>query len=256
MEETLGRLRRAQEDLIVSERLAVTGKLTAQLSHEINNPIHNVQSLLESTLRKVEPGSQPHELIGLALDEVARMAKLTRSMLDLYRGSTIKIEEDRVDIQSLLGEIPRTYEYAFAPLGIRIALDVNGPVPPARGSRDKLKQVLLNLINNARDAMPGGGVLTLRASRRGTMVCFEVADTGVGIPRDHLDRIFDAFFTTKKEVRGVGLGLSVCYSIVHQHGGTITVSSSPGEGTTFSVLLPAMFPESGSESGSTREEAT
>jgi signal transduction histidine kinase len=243
VEEALGRLRQAQEDLVVSERLAVTGKLTAQLSHEINNPIHNVQSLLESSLRKVGPESQAHELISLALDEISRMAKLTRSMLDLYRGSMVKLEQDTVDVEALLRDITRAYEQAFTPLGIRVHLEIRAPLPAIRGSRDKLKQVMLNLVNNARDAMPGGGTVTLRACRRDGMLCVEVSDTGVGIPRDQLNRVFDAFFTTKKEVSGVGLGLSVCYSIVHQHGGTITVSSTPGRQTTFTLLLPSIPPE-------------
>jgi signal transduction histidine kinase len=155
----------------------------------------------------------------------------------------VKLEQDTVDVEALLRDITRAYEQAFTPLGIRVHLEIRAPLPAIRGSRDKLKQVMLNLVNNARDAMPGGGTVTLRACRRDGMLCVEVSDTGVGIPRDQLNRVFDAFFTTKKEVSGVGLGLSVCYSIVHQHGGTITVSSTPGRQTTFTLLLPSIPPE-------------
>jgi signal transduction histidine kinase len=106
------------------------------------------------------------------------------------------------------------------------------------GSHDKLKQVFLNLIINARDAMPDGGALTVRLHQANGMVHVSVADTGVGIPPENLGKIFDAFFTTKKEVSGVGLGLAVSYGIVQQHNGSITVSSTPGKGTTFRVSLP------------------
>jgi two-component system NtrC family sensor kinase len=160
----------------------------------------------------------------------------------------VKLEQDGVDAGAMLQEIARTYEPALAPLGVRMVLDLRPPIPPVRGSRDKLKQVMLNLVNNARDAMPGGGTVTLRAYRREGSLCIEVLDTGVGIPREHLGRVFDAFFTTKKEVSGVGLGLSVCYSIVHQHGGTISVASSMGQGTTFTVLLPVAPAEPPQES--------
>jgi signal transduction histidine kinase len=240
VEDALARLRQAQEDLVLSERLAVTGKLTAQLSHEINNPIHNIQSLLESAQPKVDPGNKAHELIAVALEEVSRMAKLTRSMLELYRGSTAQLERDAIDVRGMLEEVLRMYEEPLGRRDIRIGLRVDGPLPPVQGSRDKLKQVMLNLINNARDAMPAGGSIAIRAYSKGGSVCVETADSGSGIAPEHLGRIFDAFFTTKKEVSGVGLGLSVSYGIIQQHGGTIGVSSTPGKGSVFTVQLPAM----------------
>jgi len=243
VEDALARLRRAQEDLVLSERLAVTGKLTAQLSHEVNNPIHNIQSLLASAQPKVEAGSKVHELITVALEEVSRMAKLTRSMLDLYRGSTAQIEQDPVDVLGMLEEVLRMYEEPLVRHGIQIMLRPDGPLPPVRGSRDKLKQVMLNLINNARDAMPEGGSITLRAWTGDGAVWIEVADSGSGIAPEHLGRVFDAFFTTKKEVSGVGLGLSVSYGIIQQHGGTIAVRSTQGKGTVFTIKLSAVTGE-------------
>ncbi|MEW6509728.1 MAG: ATP-binding protein [Bacteroidota bacterium] len=239
LERALDRLRKAQEDLVRSERLAVTGKLTAQLSHEINNPIHNIQSLLESALRKVNGNVALRELIGVALEEVSRMAKLTRQMLDFYRGSVVEHEQDEVDLRSLLVETARSYTPQLEQAGITVVLEANEPVPPVRGSRDKLKQVLINLVINARDAMDSGGMLALRCRANRGSVCVEVADTGVGIPEENMGRIFEAFFTTKKEVSGVGLGLAVSYGIVQAHQGTIAVRSTIGKGTTFIIELPA-----------------
>jgi len=238
LEEALVRLRRAQEVLVRTERLAVTGTMTAQLSHEINNPIHNVHSLLESSLRKMDGNAQARELIEVALEEVARMAKLTRQMLDFYRGSVVDMEKESVNMRDLLVEIVRANEQSLAQRHVDIVLEVPPALPVLQGSSDKLKQVVLNLILNARDAMPDGGRITIRALAELGNVCIDVADTGIGIPPDHLVRIFDPFFTTKKEVSGVGLGLFVTYGIVQQHKGTINVMSTVGKGTTFSIRFP------------------
>jgi signal transduction histidine kinase len=239
VEEALARLRKAQEDLVRSERLAVTGKLTAQLSHEINNPIHNIQSLLESSLRKVNGNLQASELIAVALEEVSRMAKLTRQMLDFYRGSVVEMELDEVDVNDLIFEIARRYMPQFEEAAIRVVCETGDHVPSVRGSRDKLKQVLINMILNARDAMPSGGMLALRSKASRGGVSIEVEDTGVGIPPENLGRIFEAFFTTKKEVSGVGLGLAVSYGIIQAHKGIIMVRSTPGKGTVFTIELPS-----------------
>jgi two-component system NtrC family sensor kinase len=135
-------------------------------------------------------------------------------------------------------ELVKTNEEPLAKQKIEIVLETPLELPNIHGSRDKLKQVFLNLILNARDAMPDGGRITIRPYVRHGYVRVDVSDTGVGIPQEHLGKIFDAFFTTKKEVSGVGLGLSVSYGIVQQHEGTIEVTSIEGTGTTFTVQLP------------------
>jgi two-component system NtrC family sensor kinase len=236
VEQALAQLKYAQEELVKSERLAVTGKMTAQLSHEINNPIHNIQSLLQSSLRKVE--GQPQELISLALEEVTRMAKLTRQMLDFYRGSLVAIETDPVDVRDVLVNLLKENEETLTRQNIHTILDAPPGLSSVLGSRDKLKQVFLNLLLNAKDAMPNGGTLTLVMRQQNGLMKVLVSDTGIGIPHEHLGKIFDAFFTTKKEVSGVGLGLSVTYGIVQQHKGTINVASTMGKGTTFTIEFP------------------
>jgi signal transduction histidine kinase len=238
VEDALNRLRQAQEDLVRSERLAVTGKMTAQLSHEINNPIHNIQSLLESSLRKINGKSQAHELINVALEEVTRMAKLTHQMLEFYRGSVVEVEKELVDMRALLVEVVKANEEPLAKQKMGIVLEIPPRLPNVCGSHDKLKQVFLNLIINARDAMPLGGIITLTAQALHGVIRVDVKDTGTGIPREDVGRIFDAFFTTKKEVSGVGLGLSVSYGIVQQHKGMIHVMSKVGEGAVFTIELP------------------
>jgi signal transduction histidine kinase len=250
LETALAQLHTTQEELMRSERLAVTGKMAAQLSHEINNPIHNTQSLLESSLRRVQDNGQARELIGLALEEVTRMATLTRQLLDVYRGSVTETAMVPVNLGALLQEMAVAHAEAFYKRGITLGANVPDDLPPVFGSRDKLKQVLLNLMLNARDAMPQGGSLTLSASASDAGVEICVADTGAGIPPEHRDRIFDAFFTTKREVSGVGLGLSVTYGIITQHKGTIEVDSEPGKGTSFTIRLPRAHDQAGHESHS------
>ncbi|HET6274005.1 MAG TPA: ATP-binding protein [Bacteroidota bacterium] len=256
VEEALRQLRQAQEELVRSERLAVTGKMTAQLSHEINNPIHNIQSLLESSLRKINGNIQARELITVALEEVTRMAKLTRHMLEFYRGSVVEMEKEPIDIASLLDDIARTNRAPLHSHGIQLVMDKPAIFPCVQGSRDKLKQVFLNLILNARDAMPNGGMITIRVVAIHGQLNIEIADTGVGIPPEHMGRIFEAFFTTKKEVSGVGLGLAVTYGIIQQHQGTITVKSTVGKGTTFTIQLPLTIQQNGEQHDSDRTAQT
>jgi two-component system NtrC family sensor kinase len=238
LDETLQKLREAQQELVRNERLAATGKLTAQLAHEINNPIHNIQSCLQTALKRLPADSRGRELIEVAYDEVGRMSRLTGQMLDIYRSSYSAIKFEDVQIGEVIQETISAMEADLSNAGIAARTTIPPGLPTVKGSKDKLKQVFLNLLLNARDAMPQGGTLKICVERSDGSVRVSVADTGVGIPKENLNRIFDAFFTTKDKVSGVGLGLSVVYGIVSQHDGTITVRSEPGRGATFVVTLP------------------
>jgi signal transduction histidine kinase len=213
--------------------------MTAQLSHEINNPIHNIQSLLETSLRKMREDDPVRGLVGVAREEVARLAKLTRQMLELFRGSVVEVEREPVNVADLIGEVASMFSENLARENIVMNIDTEPELPCIAGSRDKLKQVLINLVLNAKDAQPHGGRITIKTRTDRGSVNIKVADTGPGIPSEHLDRVFDAFFTTKTEVSGVGLGLTVSHGIIQQHNGRISVESSPGRGTTFTISLPA-----------------
>ena len=138
-----------------------------------------------------------------------------------------------MDVLSLL-------EHQIDRARIVVRRELSLELPLVRGNGNRLQQVFFNLILNARDAMPSGGWLTLRTEADGDTVIVEVKDTGHGIRREDIKRIYDPFFTTKGTSRGTGLGLSVSYGIVQEHGGGIFVDSAPGTGTTFQVALPAM----------------
>jgi signal transduction histidine kinase len=248
LDETLRKLQSAQEEIVRSERLAATGKMTAQLAHEINNPIHNIQSCLNTALKRLPQETRGRDLIEVAYDEAGRLSRLTGQMLNFYRGSLVEEELKPTNLNDMLDEIVLLMQDELSASKITLRREIKKELPVVRGSRDKLKQVILNLISNARDAMPQGGHMDIVASAENGTVRLAVKDDGVGIAKENLNRIFDAFFTTKKEVSGVGLGLSVCYSIVHQHGGTISVASSVGRGTTFTILLPVPPAETSQES--------
>ncbi len=241
LEDALRQLKETQSELVRSERLAATGKLTAQLAHEINNPIHNIQSCLQTLLKRfqaVRNGDEAKELLDVALEEVNRLAHLTRQMLDVYKTSIVPLERQPVSLNAIVSEVVAASEKMLSAQNVNVRLNLDQGLPEINGSRDKLKQVFLNLFINAKDAMPAGGTLTVETRRKNGSVLVTVGDTGIGIPPENVNKIFDAFFTTKSAVSGVGLGLSVTYGIIRQHDGTISVRSAPGRGSTFSIVLP------------------
>lgn len=239
LEMTLKKLRETQEELIKSERLAAMGKLTGQLSHEINNPVHNILSSLQTALRKVPERDPARLLLEVAYEEVDRLARLTSQLLYVYRGSiTVPGPRTMISVNDVVNSVVASSMESLRNIGIDVRLSLDETLPAIRGSSDELKQLFLNLIVNARDAMPQGGCLSITSARRNGFIEVAVADTGIGIPPENIHRVFDAFFTTKGKVSGTGLGLSVSYGIVRQHGGNISVRSEPGAGTTFIVSFP------------------
>ncbi len=121
---------------------------------------------------------------------------------------------------------------------IKVETFFDDEMPEVMASTNQMRQVMLNMLKNAKEAMPKGGTLTVRTSKEDNKVLIHIQDTGVGIPEEIRDKIFEAFFTTKQKVKGVGLGLSVCYGIIKDHGGEIKVESEEGKGTTFRIRLP------------------
>ncbi len=238
LEQAFEKLRETQEELVKSERLAATGKLTAQLSHEINNPVHNIQSCLETALQRAQKNTDNRELIAVALEEVTRMSRLTRQMLNFYRTTMSDDTFEENDLSAIINKTLKINKETLKKNNIVCHSDFTQSPLPVYCSREKLKQVFFNLILNAKDAMPGGGDLYVSTHCKNGKAQVIVRDTGIGIPKENLNKIFDAFFTTKSEVKGVGLGLSVSYGIVKQHNGDIDVKSENGKGATFIVSIP------------------
>ncbi|NIV98368.1 HAMP domain-containing protein [Candidatus Saccharibacteria bacterium] len=236
LENALKKLEATQEELVRSERLAATGRITAQLSHELNNPIHNIQGCLEAAQKRVAKEQTAREFIDLAYDEVLRIGKLIRQMTDFYRPQMMN--KRRVNINQVLQDVLKSSENLFEEKSIVLFSNLNSQIHEINSSPDQLKQVFLNLILNAIDAMPNGGELQVSSILENSTLSIVIEDTGYGIAPSDLDKIFDAFFTTKAKASGVGLGLTVSYGIIRSLGGTILVESELNQGSKFTVQLP------------------
>jgi len=229
-------LRRTQEQLLQSEKLAAMGRLTSQIAHELNNPLYGIMNTLELLKTEIAPESKRRKILEMALSETVRLSDLLRKMLSFSKPD--QEERQPVEINSVLDEILLLHEKQLKENDINIASTLSEGLGLVNASKNQLRQVFLNMIANARDAMPSGGTLSVITSGDQNEIKVEVSDSGVGIAEEHIGKIFDSFFTTKDEIKGVGLGLSVCYGFIKDHGGDIQVNSQVGIGTTFSVSLP------------------
>jgi PAS domain S-box-containing protein len=231
------KLRQTQEQLLQSEKLAAMGRLTSQIAHELNNPLYGIMNTLELLKTEISPESKRRKILEMALSETVRLSDLLRKMLSFSKPD--EEEKQPTDINVILDEILLLHEKQLRENSIRITSLFDEGLPKAFASKNQLRQVFLNMVSNARDAMPEGGTLTVSTHLESGKIHIEISDTGTGIAQEHLDKIFEAFFTTKASVKGVGLGLSVCYGFIRDHGGDIQVRSEEGEGTTFTITLPA-----------------
>ncbi len=228
--------RRLEQQLFQSEKLAAMGRLTAQIAHELNNPIYGVMNCLDLLKSEIPERSKKRRFLDMATSETQRISELLRGMLSFFRP-----DEDvkaMVDLNSVIDDVILFVGKQLHEFKIQVILDLDQALPKVFASGNQMKQVLLNLIMNAKTAMRRGGTLTIATRSMDGKVLVSVSDTGSGISEDIRDRIFEAFFTTKSDVKGVGLGLSVCFGIIRQHNGEITVESEVDVGTTFTITLP------------------
>ncbi|PIV19805.1 MAG: PAS domain-containing sensor histidine kinase [Deltaproteobacteria bacterium CG_4_8_14_3_um_filter_45_9] len=229
-------LREIQQALLQSEKLTAMGRLTSQIAHELNNPIYGIMNTLELLKTEIPPESKRRRILELSLSEIQRLSEMLRNML-----SFSKPEEEKrrpVKIDELIEGILLVMEKQMKESNIQVEASFDSDIPEVMASTNQMRQVMLNILKNAKEAMPKGGTLTVRTTREGNKVLIHIQDTGIGIPEEIRDKIFEAFFTTKQKVKGVGLGLSVCYGIIKDHGGEIKVESEEGKGTTFTLSLP------------------
>jgi two-component system cell cycle sensor histidine kinase/response regulator CckA len=235
----LKRLQQTKTQLTHSDRLILIGQLAASVAHDLANLITPIRGYAQLILRKRD--HMDSELVDIAeriLRTSQRANLLLSQMVDLSGERTQTVEV--VDLNRLLVEIGEMLAIRFKQGGVHVSMDMQDGSLNVAGNHVQLSQVFVNLFVNAIDAMPNGGNLRIatRLSELGNMACVEIIDTGVGIAPDILPHIFDAFFTTKPEGEGTGLGLSVSKEIVTQYGGRMEVQSQFGQGTTFSIWLP------------------
>ncbi|AGA67715.1 histidine kinase with GAF domain [Desulfitobacterium dichloroeliminans LMG P-21439] len=249
---TIKELKRTQMQLIYSERLAAAGRLAANLTHEINNPIGIILSRLEWLLLEAPESELPEEVVRdlqVIKKHTDRIAHITRGLLSFSRRT--KNETSLVNLEKLIKETVAWLERQFSRKDIMLALNLN-PLPQVMGNRDQLEQVLVNILTNAKDALPKGGQITIAAKHDSEqkLIQIDVADTGTGIPEEIMNTIFDPFFSTKDKELGTGLGLPISLTIMKEHEGFLRMASTPGEGSCFSMILPcAPMHEEGERNG-------
>lgn len=234
------RLRESQEQLVRAEKLTSLGELAASIAHEINNPLAGVLVYTRLLCKKIMADTMSKEN---ALDYLSKMdSGLTRSstlvqnLLDFARQSPPTLKE--VDLNEVLSSTLEITTHSADLQRIRLRQQLQPRLPKVLGDFDQLRQVCTNLILNAIQAMPEGGILTIRTSAGNGQVTVEVEDTGCGIAPENMSKLFTPFFTTKAEVKGVGLGLAVSHGIVQRHEGKIDVQSQLGKGSIFTICLP------------------
>jgi len=227
-----------------AEKLAAVGRLAAGVVHEINNPLATIAACAEALEQRVEEGAFAEteaaedlsEYLELIKSEAFRCKSITTGLLDFSRMRAGNRHE--IDIAEIIRSSANLISHQRRGNGIKIEVDVSDELQPVTGDSGQIQQAVIALGTNAIDAMSSGGTLTLRAFNQANSVVVEIEDTGVGIAPENLSKIFEPFFTTKEVGRGTGLGLSVCYGIITDHGGRLSVRSTLGKGTVFSILLP------------------
>jgi signal transduction histidine kinase len=239
-------VRRAARDLEIteaqllhSEKLRTLGEVYAGLTHEINNPLGiiltRVKLLLATAPERALPADVTRDLETID-KHGARIADIVRGLLAFSRKTELAPRE--TDLNQVLADVLALVEKPFARDGVKIESQLAPGLPRIQASPDHLQQVFLNLVKNAREAMPEGGTITVRTARNGASLVAEVLDTGTGISPPAVGHLFEPFFTTKGVGKGVGLGLSVSYGIVKAHDGEIEGENRSGKGAVFRVILP------------------
>jgi signal transduction histidine kinase len=241
MAEDIERLRSMSQQLVRSEKLAAAGALAAGVAHEVNNPLASISSLIQILQSRPVGGeneAESREMLRLASTQIDRISQVLRDMMDFARQRSP--ERAPLEVARVVESSLRLASFDKAFKRLRVSTEFDAGVPQVMGDADQLQQVFLNLLLNARDAMPEGGRLSVSLffDAQDNAVVIEFADTGHGIDADALPHIFDPFYTTKRS--GAGLGLAVCYAIVTAHGGAVTVEpNADAPGTTARVRLPA-----------------
>lgn len=227
------------EQLAWNERMAELGQLAVGMVHELNTPLSVIVSATQLILRDEELSPSVKEMVERIELEVQRLSLFTKGLLSFARKEDGPVGE--ADLNQVLQEVMYFLKYEALKRSIKIVEDFDYRLPPIAADANRLKQVFINLVMNAFQAMEGGGSLLLRtSSSEERFASVQIADTGSGIPQKTLSRIFEPFYTTKKTAKGTGLGLFITKKIVESFSGTISVESSEGEGTCFTVTFPVI----------------
>ncbi len=227
-----------ERKLVQADKLSSIGLLAAGVAHEVNTPLAVISTYAQMLAKQVSEDDHKSKLLEKIAKQTFRASEIVNSLLNFSRTSPTEYSE--LELNRVLRETVSLVEHQFQKTGVVTEMNFASDLPNVRGNSGKLQQVFLNLLINARDAMPAGGKLSVRTWAEGGFAHVEVADTGQGIAAENLARIYDPFFSTKGPKKGTGLGLSITYGIVQEHNGIIEVDSVLGRGTRFHLEFPAM----------------
>ena len=227
-----------EDQLLQAEKLASLGFLAAGIAHEVNTPLTGISSYTQMLMREVDDNDPKSEILHKMEQQTFRASQIVNNLLNFARQSKGQFTE--LDVNQVITDTLSLFEYQLRSSGIKLKLNLEDSPPPIRGDKGKLQQLLLNLLKNATESMPRGGELGITSKTENDSVLVSIRDTGAGIAKENLPKIYDPFFTTKKGRQGTGLGLSVSYGIIQEHSGSISVKSSLGKGTDFIIKLPAL----------------
>lgn len=233
-------LEKSRAQLIQAEKLSAMGRLSAGLAHELNSPLAGLLPLIDKYKNREKEGTNEFREMTLMLSACEHMARIVRDFSAFSRRPAE--ERARLNINDVMESTLSFTVDSIEKKGIKVVRQHGEALPDILGNKTELQQVLINLLTNARDSMPDGGQITLKTllSPDKENVILEIIDTGRGIDKENLNKIFDPFFTTKSIAEGTGLGLTVSYGIIKNHGGDISAESEPGKGARFIISLPAI----------------
>lgn len=235
VEERTRELREAQEQMIHSEKLAVAGQLAAAMAHEINNPLQSMRLYLGLIAEQLDDDSANQEYLDVVQEQVDRIAGIVSRLLDQLYHPTEEVHTS-IDINALIIDLINWLNRQLQDADVTVELELSDTLPLVVGAHNGLRQVCLNILMNAIEAMPDGGALHIASETVEDTICVKFTDSGVGIASDDLRQVFDPFYTTKPN--GSGLGLAVSYRIVQEHNGDLAIESRPDIGTTVHMILP------------------
>lgn len=222
--------------MVQTEKLTSLGLLAAGVAHEVNTPLAVISNYAQMLAKQMPTDDPRQKTVDRIVKQTFRASEIVNNLLNFSR--TGGAESVELDLNSVIDETLTLVQHPFKTAHVTVLKNYAENLPPVLGSTTRLQQVFLNLLMNARDAMPTGGMIEVRTGAQNGSVEIEVSDTGAGIPPENLHRIFDPFFTTKASGRGTGLGLSVSYGIIKEHAGKVDVRSTPGKGTSFRLEFP------------------
>ena len=234
-------LERTHAHMIQTEKMAAMGKLAAGLAHEINNPLGGVLTCVETIRQNSQDEEMRTKYLALIHSGLERIRRTVKQLLHFGKQRSFQLE--LTDINALMNRTLEVTSHQLSANNISLHRDIDQGLSRIMADPHQLLQVFVNLILNAIQAMPEGGDLWIKTGQENGRVKIAIRDNGCGIPEENIDRIFDPFFSTKDPGQGTGLGLSVSYGIIHDHGGKIEVESKTGVGSEFTILLPLDYPE-------------